>query len=72
MPLVIPIVQHFEHQTARQEYLMLDARKLRSILSHLHVGPSDPFPSSFKLKFFMHSHLSLHAIYPIPPPSLIF
>jgi len=56
---------------------MLGGKKLRSVLlllllSHLHVGPSDLFPSSFKLKFFMHSHLSLYAICPIPPPSLIF
>ena len=32
---------------------MLDAKKLRLILlllSHVHVGPSDLFPSSFKLK----------------------
>jgi len=62
---------------------MFGGKKLRSILllllsssssppPHLHVGPSDLFPSSFKLKFFMHSHLSLHAICPIPPPLLIF
>jgi hypothetical protein len=54
---------------------MLGAKKLISILlllSHLHVGLSDLFASSFKPKIFMHSHLSLHATCPIPPPSLIF
>jgi len=51
---------------------MLGGKKLRSILlllfSHLHVGPSDLFPSSFKLKLYALS--SLPACYMSYPSTL--